>query len=49
MAEAPEQTVPSFGVPEVSVTAIAAVGAGLTVIVVVAVDEQPLAFVTVAV
>ena len=49
VAEAPEQIVPSFGGPEVSVTAIAAVGAGLTVIVVVAVDEQPLAFVTVAV
>ena len=49
VAEAPMQIVPSLGVPEVSVTAIAAVGAGLTVIVVVAVDEQPLAFVTVAV
>ena len=49
MAEAPEQTVPSFGVPEVSVTAIVAVGRGLTVIVDVAVAVQPLAFVTVAV
>ena len=43
------QIVPSLGVPEVSVTAIAAVGAGLTVMVVVAVAVQPLAFVTVAV
>ena len=49
MAEAPMQIVPSFGVPEVSVTAIAAAGAGLTVIVVVAIAVQPLAFVTVAV
>ena len=49
VAEAPSQIVPSFGVPEVSVTAIAAVGRGLTVIVVVAVAVQPLAFVTVAV
>ena len=49
MAGAPEQTVPSFGVPEVSVTEIAAVGRGLTVMVVVAVAVQPLAFVTVAV
>ena len=49
VAEAPEQTVPSFGVPEVSVTEIAAVGRGLTVMVVVAVAVQPLAFVTVAV
>ena len=49
MAEAPLQIVPSFGVPDVSVTEIAAVGRGLTVIVVVAVAVQPLAFVTVAV
>ena len=49
VAEAPIQTVPSFGVAEVSVTAIAAVGRGLTVIVDVAVAVQPLAFVTVAV
>ena len=49
VAEAPMQIVPSLGVPEVSVTAIAAVGAGLTVMVVVAVVVQPLAFVTVAV
>ena len=49
VAVAPMQIVPSLGVPEVSVTAIAAVGAGLTVIVVVAVAVQPLAFVTVAV
>ena len=49
VAEAPMQIVPSLGVPEVSVTAIAAVGRGLTVIVDVAVAVQPLAFVTVAV
>ena len=49
VAEEPMQIVPSFGVPEVSVTAIAAVGRGLTVIVDVAVAVQPLAFVTVAV
>ena len=49
VAEAPMQIVPSLGVPEVSVTAIAAVGAGLTVMVVVAIAVQPLAFVTVAV
>ena len=49
VAEAPEQIVPSFGVPEVSVTVIVAVGRGLTVIVDVAVAVQPLAFVTVAV
>ena len=49
VAEAPIQIVPSLGVPEVSVTAIAAVGRGLTVIVDVAVAVQPLAFVTVAV
>ena len=49
VAEASMQIVPSLGVPEVSVTAIAAVGAGLTVIVDVAVAVQPLAFVTVAV
>jgi hypothetical protein len=49
VTEAPMQIVPSFGVPEVSVTAIAAEGAGLTVMVMVAVAVQPLAFVTVAV
>ena len=49
VAEASMQIVPSLGVPEVSVTAIEAAGAGLTVIVVVAVAVQPLAFVTVAV
>ena len=49
VAEAPEQIVPSFGVPEVSVTVIVAVGRGLTVIVDVAVAVQPLAFVTVVV
>ena len=49
VAEAPEQIVPSFGVPEVSVAVIVADGRGLTVIVVVAVAVQPLAFVTVAV
>ena len=49
VAKDPSQIVPSFGVPEVSVTAIAAAGAGLTVMVVVAVVVQPLAFVTVAV
>ena len=49
VAEAPMQIVPSFGVPEVSVTAIEAAGAGFTVMVVVAVVVQPLAFVTVAV
>ena len=49
VAEAPMQIVPSFGVPEVSVTAIAAEGAGLTVMVVVAVAVQLLAFVTVTV
>ena len=49
VAEAPIQTVSSFGVPEVSVTAIVAVGRGLTVIVDVAVAVQPLAFVTVVV
>ena len=49
VAGEPLQSVPSFGVPEVSVTEIAAVGRGLTVIVVVAVAVQPLAFVTVAV
>ena len=49
VAEDPLQIVPSFGVPEVSVTAIAAVGRGLTVIVDVAVAVQPLAFVTVVV
>ena len=49
MAEAPEQIVPSFGVPEVSVTVIVAVGRGLTVMVAMAVAVQPLAFVTVAV
>ena len=49
VAEAPIQTVSSFGVPEVSVTVIAAVGRGLTVIVDVAVAVQPLAFVTVVV
>ena len=49
VAEAPMQIVPSLGVPEVSVTAIAAVGRGLTVMVAVAVAVQPLAFVTVAV
>ena len=49
VAEAPMQIVPSLGVPEVSVTAIVAVGRGLTVIVDVAVAVQPLAFVTVAV
>ncbi len=49
VAEDPSQIVPSFGVPDVSVTAIAGEGAGLTVIVVVAVVVQPLAFVTVAV
>ena len=49
VAEAPMQIVPSLGVPEVSVTAIAAVGRGLTVIVDVAVAVQPLAFVTVVV
>ena len=49
VAEDPLQIVPSFGVPEVSVAAITAVGRGLTVIVDVAVAVQPLAFVTVAV
>ena len=49
VAEASMQIVPSLGVPEVSVTAIEAAGAGLTVIVVVAVAVQPLAFVSVAV
>ena len=49
VTEAPMQIVPSFGVPEVSVTAIAAEGAGLTVMVVVAVAVQLLAFVTVTV
>ena len=49
VAEAPSQIVPSLELPEFSVTAIAAVGAGLTVIVVVAVAVQPLAFVIVAV
>ncbi len=49
VAEAPLQIVPSFGVPEVSVTTITAVGNGLTVMVVAAVAVQPLAFVTVAV
>ena len=49
VAEAPIQIVPSLGVPEVSVTAIVAVGRGLTVIVDVAVAVQPLAFVTVVV
>ena len=49
VAEAPMQIVPSFGVPEVSVTAIEAAGAGFTVMVVVAVVVQPMAFVTVAV
>ena len=49
VAEAPEQIVPSFGVPEVSVAVIVAVGRGLTVMVAMAVAVQPLAFVTVAV
>ena len=49
VAEAPEQIVPSFGVPEVSVAVIVAVGRGLTVMMAVAVVVQPLAFVTVAV
>ena len=49
VAEEPLQTVPSFGVPDVSVTVIVAVGRGLTVIVDVAVAVQPLAFVTVAI
>jgi hypothetical protein len=49
VAEDPSHIVPLFGVPEVSTTAIAAEGAGLTVMVVVAVVVQPLAFVTVAV
>jgi hypothetical protein len=49
VAEDPSQIVPSFGVPEVSVTAIEAAGTGLTVIVEVAVAVQPLPFVTVAV
>ena len=49
VAEEPLQTVPSFGVPDVSVTVIVAVGRGLTVMVAVAVVVQPLAFVTVAV
>ena len=49
VAEAPSQIVPSFGVPEVSTTAITAIGNGLTVIVAVAVAVQPLALVTVAV
>ena len=49
VAEAPMQIVPSFGVPEVSVAVIVAVGRGLTVMVAVAVVVQPLAFVTVAV
>ena len=49
VAEAPMQIVPSLGIPEVSVTEIAAIGRGVTVIVVVAVAVQPLAFVTVAV
>ena len=49
VAEASMQIVPSLGVPEVSVTAIEAAGAGLTVMVVVAIAVQPLAFVTVAV
>ena len=49
VAEAPMQIVPSFGVPEVSVTVIVAVGRGLTVMVAMAVAVQPLAFVTVAV
>ena len=49
VAEVPEQIVPSFGVPEVSVAVIVAVGRGLTVMVAVAVAVQPLAFVTVAV
>ena len=49
VAEDPSQIVPSFGVPEVSMTAIEAAGTGLTVIVEVAVAVQPLPFVTVAV
>jgi hypothetical protein len=49
VAEDPSHIVPLFGVPEVSTTAIAAEGAGLTVMVVVAVAVQLLAFVTVTV
>jgi len=50
VAEAPLQIVPSFGVaPDVSVTAIAGVGSGFTVIVRVVVAEQLFAFVTVTV
>ena len=50
VAVAPTQIMPLFGVvPEFSVTVIPGVGSGFTVIVVVAVAEQLLAFVTVTV
>ena len=50
VALAPAQIIPSLAaVPEVSVTAIAGVGNGLTVIVWVLVAEQLFAFVTVTV
>jgi hypothetical protein len=50
VALAPAQTVPSLlDTPDVSVTAIAAVGSGFTVIVTVAVAEQLFALVTVTV
>jgi len=50
VAEPPRQSVPSFATaPELSVTEVDGVGAGLTVIVVLVVAEQPFAFVTVTV
>jgi hypothetical protein len=50
VVEALAQMIPSLAVaPEFSVTVVAAVGSGFTVIVVEAVAEQPLAFVTVTV
>ena len=50
VAEAPLQMIPSLlATPEVSVTAMAGVGSGFTVMVVEAVAEQPAALVTVTV
>ena len=50
VAAAPLQIMPSlFMVPEVSATVMPAVGSGFTVMVVVAVEEQLFAFVTVTV
>ena len=50
VTDAPVQIVPSLlAVPEVSATVMPAVGSGLTVMTVLVVVEQPLAFVTVTV